>query len=65
MTPTFIILTCGGSDEPNMRLMVRHIVAWMPSDTLPGSYIYTTEDPQEVYVTEPADRIDLMVMGLS
>jgi len=62
MTHDFIILTRDREDGPDIRIMVGHIVAWMPNDDGPGSYVFTTDTPKPCYVCESSSRIDELII---
>jgi hypothetical protein len=61
MTPNFIILTGINGDGPDLRLMVGHIVAWVPDDD-GGSYISTSSGMEPFQVRETPHQIDELII---
>jgi hypothetical protein len=62
MIHDFIVLTRNSEDGPDLRVMLGHIVAWMPDDDGPGSYIFTTDTPTPVGVHESPRQIDELII---
>jgi hypothetical protein len=62
MTHDFIILTRDREDGPDIRIMVGQIVAWMPDDDGPGSYVFMVGDPTPTGVCESPRQIDELII---